>query len=445
MRSINLQMKQRVIRLFLLGLSYDEMVVETGVSKGSVVNIIEDFRNGKIKLPIDLSEYVDLLRKTAVDLKNNQLSLSKLDVYIRIHNKMKQMGVSDTEVEEWLDIAHSISEVGVSNNRFVSCALELARLESREKVNYEELIGRYKAKSKDLESVNKELENGGVELGRLKEETSKSEEVLRNVRSETEALRRKRHEEEKKLSRYLKHNGLSWEMVKRTEAVINNSLRVTGLTAEVLDKVKKEIEAVGSLKAYIISLEEKKNRLEKQIRDLSGHVSACQDQLGESNLALQIVNRSLSSKQSELDCIEKETASRIENLYISRLILDFLFAPDGLSAADFDNLVRMLSGLRQQRLGIEPRVVTDTSGKVICRCQVPQITTTFEQYKFDVNHAREAFAYYLARLVKDKLVSRTEYDLVIKDHDIKERFVRLEGVIDGVGKVMEIRNKGNLV
>ena len=234
-------------------------------------------------------------------------------------------------------------------------------------------------------------------------------------------------------------------MVKMTEAVIDKSLRGVGLMAESLDKVKKEITAAGSLKAYITSLGEKKDRLEKQIKDLSGHVSACLDQLGESNLALQIVKRGLSSKRSELDRIERETANRIKNLYISRLILDFLFAPDGLSKIDFDNLVRMLIGLRQQRLGIEPRVVTDTSGKVICRCQVPQITTSFSQYKFDVNHAREAFAYYLASLVKDKLVSRTKYDLVIKDHDIQKRFTRLEGFGEGLDVASKLQSKVNLV
>ncbi len=440
MRSINVQMKQRVIRLFLLGSSYDEIVIETGVSKGTVVNIIEDFRKGKMRLPCSMSEYVDFLRKTAVDLKKNQLNLSKLDVYIRIHNKIKQMGVNESEVEEWLSVSQSISETGVSNSSFVNCALELARLESREKVKYEESIEKYKAKLESLGSLNKEVEKANSELHRLKGETKKSEGVLRSVKERTEELRRIHGEEKAKLDKYLEQSGMSWDMVNLAKAVLDEKLGGSGLTNEAVNEIEKQITAAGSLRTYVESLDRKKKRLENQVRDLSSQVGEYQEQVGSSALKIHSINRNLHSKQQELASIEEQTANCIENLYVSKLILDFLFATDGLGAMDLNNLVEMMIGLRQKRLGVEPKVVTDPNGKIICRCQVPHITTAFENYKFDADHVREAFAYYLSNLTKDKLVTKVKYEMVLRDQEIKTGFARLEGIAKGVEMVLKNRS-----
>ena len=43
MREINEYKKRKVIKLFLTGVSYDEITKELGIAKGSVVNIVNDF------------------------------------------------------------------------------------------------------------------------------------------------------------------------------------------------------------------------------------------------------------------------------------------------------------------------------------------------------------------------------------------------------------------
>ena len=44
-----------------------EIAQELGIAKGSVVNIIDEFRNGEME--IAPNEYIDVLRELAVDLK----------------------------------------------------------------------------------------------------------------------------------------------------------------------------------------------------------------------------------------------------------------------------------------------------------------------------------------------------------------------------------------
>ena len=46
MRELSINTKAKVIELFLTGSSYNEIVKQVGIAKGSVVKIIDDFREG---------------------------------------------------------------------------------------------------------------------------------------------------------------------------------------------------------------------------------------------------------------------------------------------------------------------------------------------------------------------------------------------------------------
>ena len=63
MREISIKVKMQVIRLFFTGLSYDQISLETGVSKGAVVNIIDDYREGRLTLTGNMTECIDELRR----------------------------------------------------------------------------------------------------------------------------------------------------------------------------------------------------------------------------------------------------------------------------------------------------------------------------------------------------------------------------------------------
>ncbi len=103
MNEISLVKRNKVVRLFLRGLSYDEIARQIGIGKGSVVNIIEEFREGDLAVPSDMTEYVDALRKIAVDTKKYDTSISQVMSCTRIHAKLKDMGVGEEKAEQWID------------------------------------------------------------------------------------------------------------------------------------------------------------------------------------------------------------------------------------------------------------------------------------------------------------------------------------------------------
>ena len=69
MKEISLAKRQRVVRLFFDGLTYDEIARQLGLSKGSVAHIISEFREGDLAIAPDMDEYIDILRKLSVDLR----------------------------------------------------------------------------------------------------------------------------------------------------------------------------------------------------------------------------------------------------------------------------------------------------------------------------------------------------------------------------------------
>jgi len=152
MKEIKISVKLQAVKLFLDGDTFDEIAKQLGIAKGSVVNIIDDFRNGLLPLPFGMAEYVNELRHLVVDLKKQQTTIAAVKPCLKIHTRMKEMGVGDEQVEQWLDICENIASTAVSNNQFVQSALELAEVTAANGMNYQSVVEDYDYK---LESSKK--------------------------------------------------------------------------------------------------------------------------------------------------------------------------------------------------------------------------------------------------------------------------------------------------
>ena len=61
MKEIKTSIKLKVVKLFLGGDTLDDIAQQLGIAKGSVVNIVDDFRNGFLPLPPGM-EYTSKFR-----------------------------------------------------------------------------------------------------------------------------------------------------------------------------------------------------------------------------------------------------------------------------------------------------------------------------------------------------------------------------------------------
>ena len=112
MRELSQNIRQQTVKLFLQGFTYDDIAWKLRIAKGSVVNIINEFRDGKLSLPDDITDYVNELRHVAVDFKKQEVTVGQMRAFLRFHNRLKELGENEEGIEELLDV---MREDGIEN------------------------------------------------------------------------------------------------------------------------------------------------------------------------------------------------------------------------------------------------------------------------------------------------------------------------------------------
>ena len=437
MKQISVSKKLKVVKLFFSGLSYDEIAQQTGVAKGSVVNIIDDFRYGILQAPPDMAEYIDELRHIAVDLRKHETTIAQLESYLKLHVKLKEMGVSDDQMEQWLDICQGIASPTVYNSQFVAVALELAEVTSGSGPGYKSAIQDYNEKLKLGEILDAENQQKKKEIAKHEQELKENkEQATKELDSITKAMAtaqdnfaKQKTQLKAEMGKYLFQNQLDWQKANATVALLNSGLAGEGLNQAEVDGLSKQIAAAGSLLAVTRQLKEKRDALESEV----GQLGQEKDALASSVEKLGNVNQKLCNsifekgqEKEQLD-IEIETRTPLvselgqtmslmaDDMYVAHLIITFLFNPNRLSSNDLDHLVALMVGLRQKRLGIDPKRVEDADGNIICDCHMPEIRSIVDVDNIDIDKVREQLAFYLMPLVKDKFVSRWDHEMLASE------------------------------
>ena len=438
MNEISLTKRNQVMKLFFRGLSYDDIARQIGIGKGSVVNIIEEFREGDLAVPSDMTEYIDALRKIAVDTKKYDTSISQVMSCTRIYAKLKDMGVVEDKVEQWIDTCQEIATTGASGNELINAAMELVQLKAETGLSYEELIIDYKTRENKRDELHEEIEQVNAMLAKVKSEQKKEKEKatqelesITSAMTTTQELFQKQKDSLKsELDEYLAQNKLSWQKVNLVTMIFDAELNEAGLKGREIEDIENLINHAGSLSIVVKNLKHEKDVLEAEVdklsqrkqeyienmKELSGSIKRLEKSVSENKQNLKLVNNELESKRSELQELERLTDQRTHNFYVSRLILDFLGAPDTLNNFDFDRLVSLMISLRRKRLGIEPKRVTGANGEVICECLIPKIYGNIKVSDSDIDGIRGVFARLLTPMVKDKFISRFDYDMAELKH-----------------------------
>jgi hypothetical protein len=252
--------------------------------------------------------------------------------------------------------------------------------------------------------------------------------VLDSINKAVETAQDAYHKQKKKLEsqidEYMAQNKLSWDKVYTVTTLLNTKLSSLGLNKEDINKLSKRIAAAGSLGIAIKEFEQKRSKLQSQVDnliqkkdELAGDVTTLENQkleLDSSLLKKKQENGQLSLqiplKKITLSGLNQAISKKKEDIYITNLIMGFLLSSKGLSDYNLDHFVSLMIALRQKRLGIEPKEVKDSSGKVICKCTVPEIHNDMNAHKVDIDSARETFAFYLSELVKDRFVLKLEHE-----------------------------------
>lgn len=451
MKDLAVNKKLKVVKMFLGGFSYHEIAQQAGVAKGSVVNIIDEFRDGKIPWPPGMSEYIDELRCLVVDLKKHSTNVAQVKSCLKLHSKLHDMGVPEEQADKWLDICQSIASPHVSNSQFTKAALELAKFTSEAGLGYQQLLDDYKSKLQQRDKLNAEIVkmSGDLEAiktkyeGQKKQGNKELQSIQKAIAAAQDNFAAQKKQRQSQFEEYLAQNKLTWKKVKLANALLDKGLKKAGMNAEGEEEFYNRVMAAGSLAAGIKLLDKEQVALKAQVESLkqekhsytysidqlkimNNSLFKAQAQKGQQVLELE---EGIASRKKEAEECGKILLNMINDGQVTCLIIRFLLNPAKLGSAEFDQLVSLLVAIRQQRHGIVPKEVRDAEGNILCKCQVPPPFYGVAMSGEALDQARKELAMHLMPLVRDHSVTKFEYQLAELDaiRDRNEAVIRAIG------------------
>lgn len=354
MREISRMKKLEVAQYYISGCPYSEIENATGVSHGSIVNIVKELECGKLTVPGTPFDQVNDLRQLSAELKRKGLEPSQALLGILLFDRFRVLKITPELVGKWSELTKKLLPVDFPAKDFLEAALRLNELEKAEGKPFETLTVEYvrmkeragklkldmdslvknkeeltkKAKSlrlelETLERTKDKFENAvdiqAGKLNELKSRTRKTEEERTRLSKEVQDLQRRKMKllsevdgREESLRR-LNEIGLSDEDLLRITNFVERTSRNEGVTGDALKK--KFFSVFGSFED-ICSLENRQkvkiqqmNELTKKESILSGEITELDKEKG---LLEGEITTIVTSTIQRIGAVGEEAASRMQ-------------------------------------------------------------------------------------------------------------------------------------
>ena len=253
MREISRAKKLEIAQYYILGYPYSDIENRTGVSHGSVANIVKELEDGKLITPGTSFDQVNDLRQLSFDLKKKGLEPSQALLGLILFDRLRVLEITPELVDKWSELAKKLLPVDFSAKDFLEAALRLDELERHEGKPFATLAEEYVRLKEDVDKLKLEIDS----LIKKREDLIKKEGPLR---SELESLQRTKNRLENaveiqttKLSELkLKTKETLEQLSRLSKEAQDLQIRKTKLSSEVGDRE----ELLGRLNAIGLSEED---------------------------------------------------------------------------------------------------------------------------------------------------------------------------------------------
>lgn len=421
MKKVGEYTKANVIKLFLRGASFDEIAHQLGIAKGSVVNIVDLFRNGDLPAPPGMAEYIDEVRRLVVDLKKHNASIAQAKSCLKIHLRLQEIGARPGDAEQWLETCREIASDSESPSGFVEAALELSRLKSETGLTYEVLLSEISQRIEYSKALDVEIDDKKRHLDELrrkcKSEKSKAAKELESITRATataqENFAKQTAHLKAQLDQYLAQNKLDWYIVKTATALIDSVLGSVGLDRREIDELSAKLAATGSLVIVTKQLDQQRNELKSEMKQLVEHKSEHAAQIDQLTAKVIALSQSLEEKRQEqlrldaelqvkmtqLDELNRRIQAVADETRANCLITRFLASPLYLSDEDFEQFRGLILDIRRSRLVYAQRWIQAQSDTVTREVLESSLQRRAEKLGTDSDRARKILARYLLPLL----------------------------------------------
>lgn len=183
MREISRANKLEVAEYYILGYPYSDIENRTGVSHGSVANIVKELEDGKLSIPGTSFDQVNDLRQLSFDLRKKGLEPSQALLGLLLFDRLRALEVTPKQVDKWSELIKKLLPIDFPSKDFLEAALRLNELEKGEGKSYATLSTEYVRLKERVDRLKSEVDS----LTKKKEELVKKAEL---IRSELESLAR---------------------------------------------------------------------------------------------------------------------------------------------------------------------------------------------------------------------------------------------------------------
>ena len=223
MKEISTAQRLEVAQYYLVGYSYEEIEAETGVSHGSIANIVRELENGRLTIPGTLVDQLNDLRRLSSDLKKKELQPSQALLGLMLFERFRSLEITLEQLDIWAEIIKGFAQPDFSPKDFFEAAFRLRDLEESQGEPFETLAEEYARYKEAVDKLKAEVDS----LGKSKAGLTKEVEPL----------------------------GLQLESLQRTKDKLESDVEIQTIK-------------LRELKLKVKEAEEEKNRIDRETKDL---------------------------------------------------------------------------------------------------------------------------------------------------------------------------------
>jgi len=313
-RPISFQQKMGVIELYLKGFSTNEIVDKSQISKGAVVSILKDAREGNFP-GLELKDGIDELHGLSVRLRKEELDLAQARLGFTFFRRLLDMDIEPDKLKEWADFCSEMSPTPPEG--FIPAAMELLNSERATGKSYGEIAVEVKELSSQREKLLRETAD--LKANELKANELRAE--IQEIQKEGQKLRTEKDKLEgvaKSLGSFLQKRaeklGISPdELEARFKELIS-------LEEELAGKRSEKSKLAGEIEALSESQEKLSSRMEKASADFDRDIKLI---------------REMRNELAQIAEMKGRYAREVEDMEWAEQILPFLRYPDKVDDRDF--------------------------------------------------------------------------------------------------------------
>jgi len=188
MKEISRGKRLEVAHYYILGHTYEEIEEETGVSHGSIANIVIEIEQGKLTIPGIPSDQVNDLRQLSFDLKKKGLEPFQALLGISFFERLQVLDISPQRLDRWAELTKRLAPADFPVKDFFEEALRLHELEKSYGKSFESLTEEYIKLQQGTEKLREEIKSLDINKAELAKEVEPLSLQLEKSKKEKEKL-----------------------------------------------------------------------------------------------------------------------------------------------------------------------------------------------------------------------------------------------------------------